>query len=357
MTLFLISVAVVLLVSAVCSLSEAAIFSVRKTYVRQLTDAGFLSGRLLTGFKENMERPISAILIVNTAANTAGAAVAGAQVPGLFGESPSVLIIFSASFTLGVLFFSEIMPKVIGVVYTRVVSRAVAVPLAGMIAALYPVIWTIQRMSMLLKPSDPIMSAPEEEVEQMAQISAEEGSIMQQEADMVHNVLRLNEIRAHQIMTPRPVVFKVSSATTLREISDEAPNWTFSRIPVYDDNDPDTWIGFVLQQDVLSKLATDHFDVKIQDLCQPMHFVSEKTRCHILLNEFLKRRSHMFGVFDEYGSILGVVTLEDVIESVIGKEIVDEKDQAVDMQEVARLRRQKQLREDKPKQEEGDRAE
>ena len=191
MTLFIVSVSVVLVVSAICSLSEAALYAVRLPYVRQIAEAGSQSGEVLASFKESMEKPISAILIVNTAANTAGAAVAGAQARILWPQAS--LLWFSLFFTIGVLFFSEIIPKIVGVVYNRPIATGLAIPWAVMIKILYPAIWVIEKLSQLLKPRQSL-AAPEEEVHQFAQLSAEEGSIMPYEAEMVGNVLRLDEV-------------------------------------------------------------------------------------------------------------------------------------------------------------------
>jgi CBS domain containing-hemolysin-like protein len=341
MTLFVSSVAIVLVVSAICSLTEASFYAVRTPYIRQIAESGSRAGQVLGRFKENMEGPISAILIINTAANTAGAAVAGSQARILFGETS--VIWFSLCFTVAVLFFSEIMPKVIGVVYNRPVATLMAWPWAAVIKLLYPLIWVIQHLSRLLKPREPVLAAPEEEVQHLAMISAEEGSIMPYEAELVRNVLRLDKVTTRDIMTPRPVVFKLPSDITLREVADNVKEWTYSRIPVYKADDPETWEGVVFSRDILSSLANDQFETTLGSLCSPIYFVSEKTAGHVLLETFLKRRTHLFGVMDEYGDITGIVTLEDVLESLLGEEIVDEVDTAVDMQEVARRRKQRHL--------------
>jgi CBS domain containing-hemolysin-like protein len=336
MTLFLLSVAVVLIVSALCSLSEAALYAVRLPFVRRLSASGSRAGAILTHFKQNMELPIAAILIINTTANTAGAAVAGAQARLLFGEAS--LLWFSLFFTLGVLFLSEIIPKVAGVVYARPVAKVIASPWAVTIKLLSPLIWTTQRVAKLFKPSVSVI-APEEEVHHFALLSAEEGSIMQHEAKMVGNVLQLDRLRASELMTPRPVVFKLSSDTTLGEIADTVPDWTYSRVPVYETGDPESWIGFVLARDVLAALAADQFEMTVAELSKTMFFVGETTPGHVLLRSFLKHRTHLFGVVNDYGDITGIVSLEDVLESLIGEEIIDESDVAVDMREVARRRR------------------
>jgi CBS domain containing-hemolysin-like protein len=340
MTLFVLSVVVVLVVSAACSVSEAAIYAVRLPYVRRIAEAGSRAGHVLTGFKENMEQPISAILIVNTAANTAGAAIAGAQARLLFGDA-SVLW-FSLFFTIAVLFLSEIVPKVVGVVYNRQIARSLALPWFAMIKALHPVIWVIQHMSGWIKPANPL-AAPEEEVQQLAMLSAEEGSIMPHEARMVGNVLRLDTVKTREIMTPRPVVFKLAADMTLREVADKVKQWSHTRVPIYDVDDPEAWSGFVFCREVLSGLANDQFSTTLGEISHPLLFVSEKTAGHVLLRAFLKRRTHLFGVVDEYGDITGIVTLEDVLESLLGEEIVDEIDEAVDMQEVARRKKQEQF--------------
>lgn len=334
MTVFVVSVITVIVVSAVCSLSEASIYAVRRPFIRTLTDSGSVAGPVLEGFKDNMERPIAAILIVNTAANTAGAAVAGAQASALFG--PNSLIWFSAFFTLAVLLMSEIFPKILGVVYSRPIARAIAVPWKGAITLLTPVVWTVERVSGWLKPSGPVFAAPEEEVMQLAQISADEGSISVDEAAMVRNVLALNDMNAREVMTPRTVVFRLPNDMTLGGMKEHVEEWTHSRIPIFDPDDTDRWTGLVRSTDVLVALAEGHLDQTLQELALPLHFVPESTPGHLLLNRFIAEQTHLFAVVDEFGGVAGVVSLEDVVEELIGQEIVDEADKAPDLREVAR---------------------
>jgi CBS domain containing-hemolysin-like protein len=327
-TTLLISVVAVLVVSGFCSLSEASLYAVRRPYVRQLVDAGSVSGSVLEDFKGNMDKPITAILVVNTLANTAGAAIAGAKAVELLG--PGALLWFSAAFTAAVLFLSEIFPKVLGVVHNRPVARAVALPWQGIIRIMYPITATVERVTRLIKPTLPAAFAPEEEVAQFARLSAEEGSILEFEARIVHNALRLNEITARDIMTPRRV--------TVRDVLEERREWTFSRIPLYDRHDPERWTGMVRAVDVLRELAEDRCDTTLAELARPLHFVPEGVEGHVLLEQFLEKRSHLFVVLDGFGGVSGVATLEDVIESLIGSEIVDEVDRVEDMQETARAK-------------------
>jgi CBS domain containing-hemolysin-like protein len=335
MDLFITSVAVVLIVSALCSLSEAALYAVAPAYVRQLAESSSPQGKILTRFKENMGPPITAILILNTVANTAGAAVAGAQARLLFGEA--ALLWFAAAFTLAVLVLSEVIPKVIGVSRNRAVSRMIAVPLNGIVRVLWPFVWLTRRFSdAIASGREPL--APESEVHRIADLSAEEGSILPSEAALVKNVLRMDEIKARDIMTPRTVVFKESDDLTVKEISKDAWALPHARIPIHDANDSDNWTGLVLRRDILACLGRDQFDVTLKSLAKPLGFVPETLPGNELLNLIIRGRKHLFGVIDEYGNIIGIVTLEDVLESLIGEEIVDETDKVVDMREVARKR-------------------
>ena len=338
MILFVFCVLIVLGVWAVCSLAEASIYAVPMPYVRQLEQSESEAGRILTKFKLNMERPISAILIVNTVVAAAGASIAGAQAAATFGEAN--LLWFSILFTIGALFFSEIAPKIAGIAYHRSIAVALAKPLSIVVFLLYPLIWLIERMSGLIMPRVPIAMAPEDEVQQLAAISAEEGSIMPYEADLVRNVLALDQVTAGEIMTPVSVVETLPEQLTLGELAKCTREWHFSRIPLHKKKDPGLWSGFVLSRDVLAAMASDQFEIKLLELAKPLNFVSESAPGHKLLKAFLARRTHIFGVAGASGTIVRVVTLEDVLESLIGAEIVDESDAVVDMRTLAQIREQ-----------------
>lgn len=337
MVVFAITVLVVLGVWAICSLTEAAIYAVRMPYIRELEESELDAGRILAKFKANMEQPISAILIVNTIVAAAGAAIVGAQAATLFGEAN--LLYFSALFTVAALFISEIAPKIAGVAYHRSIAVALAKPLSVAIIMLYPLIWVVERTAGLFKPRAPLAIAPEGEVQQLAAISAEEGSIMPYEADLVRNVLALDRVVAKEIMTPVSVVETLPEQQTLADVARQGSReWRFSRIPLCEERDSTLWSGFVLSRDVLAAMASDQFDLRLRALAKPLFFVAETAPGHKLLKAFLARRTHMFGVVGADGGIVGVVTLEDVLESLIGAEIVDESDAVVDMRALARLR-------------------
>jgi CBS domain containing-hemolysin-like protein len=337
-TLLLLTVATVLLVSAFCSLSEAALYAVRLPYVRGLAESGSRAGRVLQHFKEHMGRPITAILVVNTVSNTAGAAVAGALAAVVFGERGPPIVIFSAVFTLAVLFLAEIIPKIVGIAHARQVARAVALPWKVVITLLAPVVLAVQRLTRILTPATAHPKAPEEEVEQLAMISAEEGSILELEADLVQRVLKLNEVRVRDIMTPRTVVQRFPQDITVKEAAAQVGDWVFSRLPLHDPDDPERWTGFVRSQEILVNLARDRFDIRLEDISRPLHLVPEARPVHQVLADFLARRAHIFGVVDEFGASAGVITLEDVIETLLGTEIIDEVDEFADLRAIAKLR-------------------
>jgi CBS domain containing-hemolysin-like protein len=343
MTFLVVCVLAVLAVSAFCSLSEAGLYAVRLPYVRVAAQSGSRAGRILLGFKHDVQRPIAAILILNTIANTAGATVAGAQARALFGDA--VVPGFATFFTLAVLFLAETLPKAIGVSYNRFVAIAIAVPLRAIMVLLAPLLWLTQAVTRLVQRG-PQPIASEDEVQQFAQMSAEEGSILPEEAALVNNVLRLNEVRAQDILTPRNVVFKLPATHTVHDLRDVVGTLPYSRIPIYDHDDPEHWTGVVNRRDLLQAFAENKTDVAVEPMAKPLHFVPSSMRGHTLLREFLGRREHLFGVVDEFGSVAGVVTLEDVLESLLGEEIVDETDTTVDLQAAARQRRGELLEDD-----------
>jgi CBS domain containing-hemolysin-like protein len=332
---FLATVGIVLIVSFSCSLTEAALYAVSPSYVRHLSERGTVAGKLLRKFKSNIDRPIVAILILNTFANTAGAAIAGAQASLLWGEE--FLVWFTLGITLAVLYLGEITPKVLGVTHSRSLAPIVSVPLEAAMLGLTPLIWLSQKLTQFLRGSGkggPV--APEEEVLQMARLSAEEGSILPIEAHIIHNVLRLNEVKVRDVMTPRTVLTRLPAELTLKELAEQDRSWRHSRIPVYSGDDMDNLTGVVLRRDIYTHLADDNFEPTVGSLAKPIRFVPEHMPGHMLLNEFLTARQHLFGVVDEYGGLAGIVTLEDILESLLGREIVGEFDPAVDMQELAR---------------------
>lgn len=342
LTYLIITIGCVLLISAMCSLFEAALYSVPLSHVEIMAQGKKISGRLLKKLKQEIHKPIAAILTLNTIANTAGAAVAGAMAAAVFGEGN--LVWFSVAFTVGILFFSEILPKTIGVAHSKTLAPWIAVPIQAMVIVLSPALWLIHMVTRLVGAREQELLVSAEEVQAIARLSRKAGEIDTQEERVITNVLELRHKQVRQAMTPRTVTFSLSAHLTVSEAKEFEKKWNFhSRVPVYDKN-PDDVVGIVLRKDVLLCAAADKEQTTLIELMHPVHFVPESARLTPVLLDFLEKRSHLFVVVDEYGSFTGVISLEDVIEELVGREIIDESDQTQDMRELALKKRETLLR-------------
>lgn len=331
-------VGLVIVTSAACSVLEAVLYSVPPGHINALDRSGRTSGRILKRLRAEVDRPIAAILSLNTLANTGGAAVAGAIATTVLG-TPWV---FSAALTLGILMLSEIIPKTAGVVYSRQLASVIARPLQLLVYVFAPVIWLSRLVTKVIARDHEGDRVSDEELLVMVGLGLRSGAFKPQEAAVIQNILALETKTAHDIMTPRTVVFSLGAETTVREAAAESRLLRYSRVPVYDQN-PDDVVGIVHRMDVLRAAAEDQFDVKVGELMHPAYFVVESVRLDRLLRTFLERRQHMVAVIDEFGSLDGIVTLEDVLEEILGREIVDETDQVTDLRALARRRRQETL--------------
>jgi CBS domain containing-hemolysin-like protein len=329
-------------VSAVCSLFEAVLYAVPYSYIEAAARRGLRGGLLFKRMRENVERPISAILTLNTIANTFGAAVAGAAAMAVFGKE--WLGLFSAAFTLSILLFSEILPKTIGVRYSKPLALIVAWPLS----ALQWILWPVTQVTAWIAKGLGSSGAPEgisaEEIRVMARMGRRVGALREVEEAVIRNILALRDVKAREIMTPRTVVFSLEKGLRLEEARARSPVWPWphSRVPVYD-GDAERIVGIVQRREVLAAMADDRMDLRLEDLMRPVHFVPETLAADRLLQDFIKKREHLFVVVDEFGGVSGVVSLEDVFEEILGQEIVDESDTAEDLQKVAQQRRRKIL--------------
>ncbi len=328
-------------ISFICSLSEASLFAISPAYVRLLSEKKGRVGKVLVKLKENMDKPISAILIINTIANVSMASIAGVKAYELWGEKGSLYV--TVVFTFMILFFGEIVPKVFGVTYNRGATKIYVLPLKFAMNILLPFVWLIVQFSSLLRGKTKIAQAPEEEILAMAKISEEEGSILPIEKKIIIHALQLDNVTAESIMTPRTVMVVENGDKTLKEIQDKAITWRYSRIPIYE-KEVDNITGIVLRRNVITSITKEGFvDKTLKEISNSLHFVPEMMTGDKLLAEFLTRKSHLFGVVDEYGEVLGIVTLEDVLEALIGTEIVDETDAVVDLQKLAKAKWQQKM--------------
>lgn len=336
----IIAFSLAVVISAVCSITEAAFYSIPISYLEAEVQHGSKTARILKQMREKPQAPIAAILILNTVANTAGAAVAGAAAIDALGHQ--WLGYFSAFFTFMILTFSEILPKTIGVAYCRKLGTIIAYPLRLLVLVLSPLIVFFNGLTKLVK-SEGAMGASVDEIRAVVETSRESGQIDHDQETVIRNILDLKSKRAWDIMTPRTVVFMLDANLKLGEIMKQVDSWPYSRIPVYDENQEDV-VGMVMRRDVFACLAKGKTELQLKTLMKPVHFVPHTVSADKLLMEFIDRRQHLFMVIDEYGQIDGVVTLEDVLEEIVGQEIVDELDTQADMQELARERRAEVIR-------------
>ena len=328
-----------LLASFLCSLFEAALYSISASQVAMLAESGRKGARKLAALREDVERPIAAILTVNTIAHTVGAAWCGAMVGDVYGSQ--AVGVFAAIFTVLVLAVTEIVPKSIGVRYATQLGPMVAWPIQLMIWSVWPVVWIAEKAMHRLTGGAGPEGPSEDEVVIVTGLAALSGGVRGEERRWVENALRLDQKTAGDLRTPRTVIESLPAETRVAELVDHPERIVHSRLPVSEDGNLDKVVGLVYRRDVMdAALAKADEDLILSDLMRPLRFVPEGMAAHELLSLFLREREHMVAVIDEYGGFEGVVTLEDVLECLLGAEIVDEHDQVEDMQRLALERSQ-----------------
>ena len=318
--------------SALCSTLEATLLSTPLSFITGLEEQGVRGAARLKKLKQSPDRPISAILCLNTIANTVGASIVGSLVYEVYGDA--IVGIFSTIFTLAILIFSEIIPKTIGTSYWRRLAIPASTIINGMIFIAFPLVWILEHLTRLISSKSTQISVSREDISAMVSVATEEEVIEKEEKKMIQNLLKLDEITAHEIMTPSTVVEMAEGAMTIKEFYDS--DLTHSRILVYDDDNSDYVIGYVLRQTVLEKMAEDKFSTTIRDISRPILSFPEDEPVGNIWESLLAKKEHISVIIDEYGTFRGIVTLEDVIETMLGQEIVDETDEVVDMQEYAK---------------------
>jgi CBS domain containing-hemolysin-like protein len=333
MGLLLLYVALALGVSFMCSIMEAVLLSVTPSYVAALEREGDAVGERLHAMKEDIDRPLSAILSLNTIAHTVGAAGAGAQAAVVFGEAYTGVI--AAILTLLILVLSEIIPKTLGAVYWRTIAPTMVRLLVPTIWSMWPLVKLSKGLTYLLSQDEDEAAFSREEFTAMAELGEEEGVFEEKESRILRNLFRFNSLRVKDVMTPHTVVFDLPEQKTIGEVVEEHDEFRFSRIPVYGDT-PDNVTGYVLKDEILLQAAQEEHDVRLEEISREILVVQEALPLPDLLERLLDHLEHIALVVDEYGGLEGVVTMEDVVETLLGLEIVDEADSVEDMQALAR---------------------
>ncbi len=336
-----------LFVSFLCSIMEAVLLSTPISFLIVKDDEGSTWAKGFIDLKTNVDKPLSAILSLNTMAHTIGAAGVGAQATAVFGEVYFGLV--SAVLTVLILVLSEIIPKTIGAIYWKRLSKVSSKIMKGMIVVSYPLVVMSAFITKLISKNSPEQTTSREEIAVLANIGADEGIFSTKEHKIIQNILQLKNVKAKEIMTPRVVVDLADEEEYLtdyfmreqEEKKEDGQSLKFSRIPVYSKDEEDI-TGYVFRQDVYEKLAEDKFELRLKDIKQEIIVVPNTIVIFTLWEKLLEKSEHIALIVDEYGGLDGVVTMEDIIETLLGLEIVDEKDTITDMQKYAKEKWEKE---------------
>lgn len=333
--------AIALVVSFVCSLLESTILSTRETHIELLVRAGKPSGKILRSLKSRIDQPLIAILSLNTIANMLGAAGVGAE-SQKWAETrgwPAGTLVFVCSFilTLSILIGAEIIPKTVGAAFWKPLCSPAAYLLRALVVVLKPIIWALEAIPSIIARKGAAAGITPDEIAVLAELGRKRGTIPRRESEVIANLFALRNLQAKDVMTPRVEVFVLPIERTAREIVDQHPKLRFSRIPVYEDN-PDNIRGIVHRYQIFEACVKGDGHQTLSQLAGPVHFVPETKSIASLLDEFIKRAEHIFVVVNEFGGHEGIVTLEDVIETLLGVEIVDEFDTVDDLRKLARTK-------------------
>lgn len=318
--------------SFLCSVLEAVLLSAPMSYISMRENQGSKTATLMKQYKNNVDRPVGAILSLNTIAHTIGSAGVGAESIKIFGEQYFGLI--SAILTLLILVLSEIIPKTIGASYWRSLAMPSTRIIRVLILITYPLVLLSELITKVFTPRGNQASMSREEVSAMVDVGTTEGIFRESESKLIKSCIALSGVKARQIMTPSIVVESACQDLTVKDFQAKQ-SWSFSRIPVYA-GDKDYITGYVLKDAVLKLLSEDQFHVKLSDLKRPILTFREEESVFQIWEKMLEKREHISVINDEYGGLRGLVTMEDIIETMTGVEIVDEDDVAVDMQALAK---------------------
>ncbi len=320
-------------ISFLCSVLEATLMSTPISYITMRDEEGDRHAARLKAYKQDPSRPLAAILSLNTIANTIGAAGVGRQATILFGSQWFGLV--SAITTILILVFSEIIPKTIGTTHWKALSGFCTMVIRGLILVLYPIVIAVEYLQKRISSKSSDTSISREEVGAMADVAEESGEIDEDENEIIQNIINIDELTARETMTPRTVAAIAPESMTIKRFYKDRKYMHHSRIPVYADND-EYITGYILRMDALQLMAEDKFDVTLADIRRDIESYPEDTTLERIWDDMLAKKEQIAVIIDEYGSFQGIITMEDVIETILGDEIVDERDAVVDMQQLAR---------------------
>jgi CBS domain containing-hemolysin-like protein len=340
MTLLIVYLAIAIGISFLCSILEAVLLSITPSFAENLAGNRPRAGARINRLRERLDESLASILILNTFAHTMGAVGVGSQALQLFGAQWEALI--AVLLTLAILYFSEIIPKTLGATFWRPLAVPASVVISWLVKLVYPLVWLATRLTRLFarKRENEITR---EEIVAMLSLGQKDGALISQENEYLFNILNLREVTTEEVLTPRTVVHMLPQSLSISEALENPASKRFSRMPIYG-NDIDDITGKVLRVDLYEAERSGHGADPISRVAKPILRVPEKLPVQHLLDKFIKKQAHLFLVEDEFGQTAGIVTLEDAIETLLGREIVDESDVVEDMQELARGKYRERLR-------------
>ena len=334
-TLLIVFLLVSIIFSFLCSVWEAVLLSITPSFTQMKLQEGGELGTTLQTFKDNIDRPLAAILTLNTIAHTVGAIGVGAQAVKIWGASIMSTAVVPVLMTLAILILSEIIPKTIGANYWQELSGFTVKCLKFVMWVLAPLVYVSQIITKALKKDKDASVLSRADFGAMAELGTQQGVFDEGESNILRNLLRFNTIFASNVMTPRTVMVSSDQQVSVQEFHNTHPNLRFSRIPVYDTS-PDHITGYVLKDEILKSLVDGEGDKPLVSIRRDVLAVKQNFPIPELFTHFTQKREHIAIVMDEFGGTAGLVTMEDVIETLLGLEIVDEQDSATDMQALAR---------------------
>jgi CBS domain containing-hemolysin-like protein len=335
MTLLLTYLFLALFVSFVCSIMEAVLLSTPNTFLIVKEEGGNTWAKDFLRLKYKIDKPLSAILSLNTVAHTVGAAGVGAQAVVIFGDQYFGIV--SAILTILILVFTEIFPKTIGARYWRGLAKHTALIINIMIVITYPLVMISVLITKVFSRNRQEQTTSREEIAALASIGADEGVFTKKEFKIIQNLLKLKNVKVTEIMTPRVVVAVADEKLSLAGFLKNKDYLKYSRIPIYSEHEENI-SGYVFRQTVFEKLAEDQHELKLSDIKRDIVIVPSSIVLFTLWEKLLEQKEHIALIVDEYGGVAGIVTMEDIIETLLGLEIIDEKDTVTDMQKFARER-------------------
>ncbi len=334
----LIFFAISIIFSFLCSMWEAVLLSISPSYMQIKLNEGGKLGQILKDFKENIDRPLAAILTLNTIAHTVGAVGVGQEATKIWAETNPMMtgVVVPIAMTAAILILSEIIPKTLGATNWKLLAPLTIRSLHLLILILWPIVWACQKITSLFNLSKEKSVFSRHDFLAMAEIGSQEGSLDKSESQFIYNLMHFKNFKAREIMTPRTVAVSAPQNMPAREFYDLQDELIFSRIPIHETNNNENIIGYILKDDVLEHLIDDEEDKTLSAFRRDIITIRDTHNIFDLFNEFIEKREHIALVQDGFGGMAGIITMEDIIETLLGAEIVDETDKVVDMQDMAR---------------------